>query len=97
MTGCAASPARRSTSACSRSTSPSNGTLFYFFVLFVFGLAVGLQALILRSPFGRTMLAIRENERRARFLGLPVERHIWLSFSISCFFTGAGRQRSMRC
>jgi len=34
------------------------------------------------------MLAIRENERRARFLGLSVERHIWLAFSISCFFTG---------
>jgi len=65
----------------------NNGTLFYYFVLFVFGLAVGLQALILKSPFGRTMLAIRENERRARFLGLPVEKHIWLSFSISCFFT----------
>src|ERR1700722_8484812 len=65
-----------------------SGVTFYFFVLFVFGLAVGLQALILRSPFGRTMLAIRENERRARFLGLPVERHIWLAFSISCFFTG---------
>ena len=64
-----------------------NGTLFYYFVLFVFGIAVGLQALILKSPFGRTMLAIRENERRARFLGLPVEKHIWLSFSISCFFT----------
>jgi branched-chain amino acid transport system permease protein len=66
----------------------NNGTLFYFFVLFVFGLAVGLQALVLRSPFGRTMLAIRENERRARFLGLSVERHIWLAFSISCFFAG---------
>ncbi len=65
----------------------NNGTLFYFFVLAVFGLAAGLQALILKSPFGRTMLAIRENERRARFLGLPVEKHIWLSFSISCFFT----------
>ncbi len=65
----------------------SSGVLFYFFVLLVFGLAVGLQALVLGSPFGRTMLAIRENERRARFLGLSVERHIWLSFSISCFFT----------
>jgi branched-chain amino acid transport system permease protein len=64
----------------------NNGTLFYYFVLAMFGLAVGLQALILKSPFGRTMLAIRENERRARFLGLPVEKHIWLSFSISCFF-----------
>ena len=29
---------------------------------------------------------IRENERRARFLGIPVERHIWLSWVISCFF-----------
>jgi branched-chain amino acid transport system permease protein len=65
----------------------NNETLFYFFVLFVFGIAAGLQGLILRSPFGRTLLAIRENERRARFLGIPVERHIWLSFSISCFFT----------
>jgi branched-chain amino acid transport system permease protein len=66
----------------------NSGTTFYYFVLVVFGLAVGLQALILKSPFGRTMLAIRENERRARFLGLAVERHIWLAFSISCFFTG---------
>jgi branched-chain amino acid transport system permease protein len=41
---------------------------------------------LLRSPFGRTLLAIRENERRARFLGVPIEQHIWLSFVISCFF-----------
>jgi branched-chain amino acid transport system permease protein len=47
---------------------------------------VGAMALILRSPFGRTLVAIRENERRARFLGIPVEQHIWLSFVISCFF-----------
>jgi branched-chain amino acid transport system permease protein len=65
----------------------NNGTLFYYFVLVVFGVAAALQAFVLKSPFGRTMLAIRENERRARFLGLPVEKHIWLSFSISCFFT----------
>ena len=44
------------------------------------------MAFLLRSPFGRTLIAIRENERRARFLGIPVERHIWLSFMISCFF-----------
>lgn len=64
-----------------------NATLFYYFLLFVFGIAVALQGLLLASPFGRTLLAIRENERRARFLGLPVERHVWLSFSISCAFT----------
>jgi len=64
-----------------------NSTLFYYFLLFVFAIAVGLQALLLASPFGRTLLAIRENERRARFLGIPIERHIWLSFTISCCFT----------
>jgi len=65
----------------------SSNNAFYYFVVAIFGLAVGLQALILKSPFGRTMLAIRENERRARFLGIPIEKHIWLAFSISCFFT----------
>ncbi len=65
----------------------SSGTLFYYFVLLVFGIAVGLLGLLLASPMGRTFLAIRENERRARFLGIPVERHIWLSFTVSCFFT----------
>jgi branched-chain amino acid transport system permease protein len=63
-----------------------NSTLFYYFVLFVFAISVGLMALLLRSPFGRTLIAIRENQRRARFLGIAVDRHIWLSFSISCFF-----------
>ena len=63
-----------------------NDKAFYYLVLVFFALATGAMALILRSPFGRTLLAIRENERRARFLGIPVERHIWLSFVISCFF-----------
>jgi branched-chain amino acid transport system permease protein len=55
-------------------------------VLVVFTLAVGVMAFLLRSPFGRTLLAIRENERRARFLGIPVDRHIWMSWVISCCF-----------
>jgi branched-chain amino acid transport system permease protein len=44
------------------------------------------MAKLLRSPFGRSLVAIRENERRARFLGVPIEFHIWLSFVISCLF-----------
>ncbi len=65
----------------------NNSTAFYYFLLIVFGVVTGLQALLLASPFGRTLVAIRENERRARFLGIPIERHIWMSFSISCCFT----------
>jgi branched-chain amino acid transport system permease protein len=64
----------------------SNGVAFYYFVLLCFAIAAGAMAFLLRSPFGRTLLAIRENERRARFLGIPVELHIWLAFVISCFF-----------
>ena len=63
-----------------------NDRAFYYFVLIFFAVAVAIMAALLRSPFGRTLLAIRENERRARFLGIPVDRHIWLSWVISCLF-----------
>ncbi len=59
---------------------------FYYLALAVFAASVGVMAFLLRSPFGRTLLAIRENERRARFLGIPIDRHIWMSWVISCFF-----------
>jgi branched-chain amino acid transport system permease protein len=65
----------------------SSGNAFYYFLLGVFAVAVTLMGILVRSPFGHSLRAIRENERRARFLGIPVERQIWLSFSISCFFT----------
>jgi branched-chain amino acid transport system permease protein len=64
----------------------ANDKAFYYFVLVCFAVAAGAMAVILKSPFGRTLVAIRENERRARFLGIPVERHIWISFVISCLF-----------
>ena len=63
-----------------------NDKAFYYLVLVCFAIAVAIMAALLRSPFGRTLLAIRENERRARFLGIPVDRHIWLSWVISCLF-----------
>jgi branched-chain amino acid transport system permease protein len=66
----------------------SNANAFYYFVLVCVALAVGVMGFILRSPFGRTMIAIRENRQRARFLGIPVDRHIWIAFTLSCFFMG---------
>ncbi|HEY4037241.1 MAG TPA: branched-chain amino acid ABC transporter permease, partial [Burkholderiaceae bacterium] len=64
----------------------SHDVAFYYLALACFAASTGAMALLLNSPFGRTLLAIRENERRARFLGIAVERHIWLSFVISCAF-----------
>lgn len=66
----------------------SNADAFYYFVLLCAALVAGVMGFILRSPFGRTMIAIRENRRRAAFLGIPVERHIWIAFTLSCFFMG---------
>jgi branched-chain amino acid transport system permease protein len=64
----------------------NNPRSFYYFVLAIFAICAAAMAFLLRSPFGRTLLAIRENERRARFLGIPVDRHIWISWVVSCFF-----------
>ena len=66
----------------------SNTDAFYYFVLFCFAIAAAAMGFVLGSPFGRSMIAIRENERRARFLGIPIERHIWIAFTLSCFFMG---------
>jgi branched-chain amino acid transport system permease protein len=63
-----------------------NPIAFYYLVFVIFAVAIAIMAWLLRSPFGRTLLAIRENERRARFLGIPVDQHIWISWTISCAF-----------
>ena len=62
---------------------------FYYFALSIFAVCVAAMAVLLNSPFGRSLIAIRENERRARFLGVPIEFHVWLSFVISCLFVSA--------
>ena len=59
---------------------------FYYVALAFFAIAVGAMGLLLNSPLGRMQLSIRENEERARFLGLPIERHVLLAWVISCLF-----------
>ncbi|MBZ0225321.1 MAG: branched-chain amino acid ABC transporter permease [Comamonas sp.] len=64
----------------------TSSTVYYYFALAIFALCAALMAAFLRSPFGHTMLAMRENERRARFLGIPVNRHLWIAYTVSCLF-----------
>ncbi len=66
-----------------------NDRVFYYFAFVIFTVCVAAMAVLLNSPFGRSLIAIRENERRARFLGVPIEFHVWLSFVISCLFVSA--------
>jgi branched-chain amino acid transport system permease protein len=43
---------------------------------------------ISRSPFGQALRAIRDNETRAAFIGIPVWRYRWYAFILSGFFVG---------
>ena len=66
-------------------TIPLSAVPFYYFVLFCFAIGAGIMALLLHSPLGHTFVAIRENRRRAQFLGIHVERYVWASFAIAGF------------
>jgi branched-chain amino acid transport system permease protein len=51
-------------------------------------LSVALMWIIVHSPFGTALQAIRDNETRAAFVGVRVQRYRWLAFLVSGVFTG---------
>ncbi len=63
-------------------------TSYYYYVLAVFVVCVILMWVIVHSPFGKTLQAIRDNEVRARFLGIRIRRFRWIAFLVSGTFTG---------
>jgi branched-chain amino acid transport system permease protein len=44
--------------------------------------------LVVHSPFGKALQAIRDNETRAEFVGVQVRRYRWVAFVVSGAFTG---------
>jgi branched-chain amino acid transport system permease protein len=61
---------------------------YYYYVLGIFVICVILMWVIVHSPFGKALQGIRDNEVRARFLGLRIRRFRWISFLVSGTFTG---------
>lgn len=61
---------------------------FYYVGLIVLLLAVLATWLVRRSKFGLDLLAIRDDEARARSLGVAVGRYKLLALILSAFFTG---------
>ena len=57
-------------------------------MLGVFAICVVIMWVIVHSPFGKALQAIRDNETRAAFLGLRIRRFRWVAFLISGTFTG---------
>lgn len=61
---------------------------FYWLVLVIVALTTWAYANVLRSPTGRSFLAVRDSEVSARALGINVTRTKALAFGLSCGVTG---------
>ena len=60
----------------------------YYLVLAYLALAYATCRVVVTSHFGRVLVAIRENEDRARFLGYSVQRYKMAACMISALLTG---------
>jgi len=61
---------------------------YYYYVLILFLVATAGMWVIVNSPFGKALQAIRDNETRAEFVGVQVWKYRWIAFVISGAFTG---------
>ncbi len=61
---------------------------YYYFVLSVAAIAIGLLWCLLRSPWGKAFQALRDNLIRAESLGIDTRSYTLLSFAIGAVFAG---------
>lgn len=66
----------------------SSTTNRYYFLVFAAAVALAILGAVMRSPFGATLQAIRENGERAGFLGIKVKRYQLASFTLGGAFAG---------
>ncbi|MGI8822173.1 MAG: branched-chain amino acid ABC transporter permease [Acidimicrobiia bacterium] len=73
-----------------RGDDPAVGTpeRCYYFLLGIAGVAISAMWILMRSPFGATLKAIRENRERAGFLGIRVKRYELAAFTLGGAFAG---------
>jgi len=60
----------------------------YYFILIVLVICLIVMYLILKSPFGNTLQAIRDNPQRCEAIGINVRRHQLIAIVIATFFGG---------
>jgi branched-chain amino acid transport system permease protein len=60
----------------------------YYFVLILLAVCLALMYLILKSPFGMTLQAIRDNPERCAAVGVNVKRHQLMGIVVATFFAG---------
>ena len=66
-----------------------DGDIAYFYVTFISLVIMTLVAVnIVRSRYGRAFVAIRDNDRAAEGMGIPIFPYKLLAFAISSFYAG---------
>jgi branched-chain amino acid transport system permease protein len=66
-----------------------SGNRAFFFLIFIsLVLTTWFAVNIMRSKFGRAFIAIRDNDRAAEGMGIPIFKYKLLSFGISSFYAG---------
>ncbi len=60
----------------------------YYFILIILVTCLVVLYLILKSPFGSTLEAIRDNPQRCEAVGVNVRRHQLMAIVIATFFAG---------
>jgi branched-chain amino acid transport system permease protein len=63
-------------------------TSYYYFVFAIFLICLFIIYRIVRSPFGRSLVGIKESETRMRTLGYNVWLHQYICFVMAGFFGG---------
>ncbi len=66
----------------------TNDVTFFYLVFGFFAVTLGCLYVLIRSPFGRSLLGIRERELRMRILGYNVWLHKYIAFIIAGGFGG---------
>ena len=64
-------------------TVPLGSVRYYYLVLALFALVMLFVWQVLRAPLGHAFVATRENATRLRFLGVAVDRQVWIAFALS--------------
>ena len=64
-------------------------TNYYYFSLIIVCICLALMWMIVKSPFGKILQALRENPERTKFIGIHVRLYRLAAFVLSGFFLGA--------
>ena len=66
----------------------ANDVTYFYLVFGVFAVSLVMMTILVRSPFGRSLVGIRENELRMRILGYNTWLHKYIAFIIAGGFGG---------